>query len=193
MMRRVVKVGGSLLLRDDLLTALPRWIASQQADSETLVIIGGGELIDAIRGLERVHGGDDVDIHWLCVDLLETTFRIVSGWFDWHRVTTPQALRSCITSGFSLQSPTLVSARAFYVRDQVDDPNITVPMDWRTTSDTIAGLLAHLTAADELVLLKSCQVDPTASLDQLVSQGIVDEALPMIQCKIKSIRVEQLT
>jgi aspartokinase-like uncharacterized kinase len=191
MMRRVVKVGGSLLLRDDLLTALPRWLASQ-VDSETLIIVGGGELIDAIRNLDRVHGGDAVETHWLCVDLLDTTFRIVSGWFDWDRITTPQAFQEGITSGFSLPSPTLVSPRAFYTRDQVDGSIITVPLDWRTTTDTIAALLALRTAADELVLLKSCEVDPAASLNQLAAKGIVDEALPTVQFSIGSIRVEQL-
>lgn len=187
-MRRVVKVGGSLLLRDDLREALSRWIADQ-SEAETLVIIGGGELIDAIRNLDRVHGSDPVETHWLCVELLETTFRLFSSWFDWECVRTRESLLAAIRSGFKTESPTLISVSAFYNRDDAVDG---VPLDWRTTSDTIAALLAQRTAAEELVLLKSCPVDPSARIRQLVELGIVDEAFPSIESTIHSIRVETL-
>ncbi len=187
-MRRVVKVGGSLLVREDLRVALPRWIACQ-SKAETLVIVGGGELIDAIRNLDRAHGGDPVEIHWLCVDLLETTFRLFSSWFDWECIRTHPALLAAIKSGFRTDSPTLVSVSAFYDRnDSIDG----IPLDWRTTSDTIAALLAQRTAAEELVLLKSCPIDSSASIQQLADLGIIDEALPCIESTVRSIRVESL-
>ncbi len=133
------------------------------------MIIGGGELIDAIRKLDRVHGGDPVEIHWLCVELLETTFQLFSSWFDWECIRK-RASRCWRQSevGFKTESPTLVSVSAFYDRNDAIDG---VPLDWRTTSDTIAALLAHRTAAEELVLLKSCPIDSSASIQQLAERG----------------------
>ena len=188
-MRRVVKVGGSLLVRDDLRAALPRWIACQ-SKAETLLIVGGGELIDAIRNLDRAHGGDPVEIHWLCVDLLKTTFQLFSFWFDWECIRKRQTLLAAIKSGFRVESPTLVSVSAFYDRNDVVAG---LPPDWRTTTDTIAALLAQRTAAEELVLLKSCPIDASASIQQLADLGIVDEALPLIESTIRTIRVETLS
>lgn len=186
-MRRVVKVGGSLLLRDDLLEAFAGWLADQ-SEAETLVIIGGGELIDAIRKLDGVHGGDPAETHWLCVELLETTFQLFSSWVDWESVRTGELLLEKSRSGFKTETPTLISVRAFYDRSVAIDA---IPLDWRTTTDTIAALLAQQTAADELVLLKSCPIDSSASIQQLADLGIVDETLPLIQSQ--AIRVETLS
>jgi aspartokinase-like uncharacterized kinase len=191
MMRRVIKVGGSLLLRDDLLEVLPRWI-SRQSNAETLVVVGGGELIDAIRHLDEVRCGDPVETHWMCVDLLEPIYRIFSQWFDWPCIATPEALQWGIESGFSVDSPTLVAVSAFYDRACATDHTLDMPLDWRTTTDSIAALLAHRIDAEELVLLKSCDVEPTASLEQLARSGVVDEALPRVPLQATKIRVEKL-
>jgi aspartokinase-like uncharacterized kinase len=191
-MRRIIKVGGSLLLRDDLPVSLPRWIAGQ-TQAETLVIVGGGKLIGAVRQLDRIRAGDPAETHWLCVDLLDATYRIFSQWFDWPCISTPEGFAAANANGFSLRSPTMVAVRAFYDRYEGNlAAEAALPLDWRTTTDTIAALLAHRTAADELVLLKSCDVEPTASIEQLAEQRVVDQALPMIQSRMKSIRVEKL-
>lgn len=188
MKRRIVKVGGSLLVRDDLPEALRGWIASQSA-AETLVIVGGGELIDAIRRLDQIHHHDPAEIHWLCVDLLESTFQLFASWFPWKRVKTRELLLRSIQHGFSIESPTLVSVGTFYNREYAP---IDVPLNWHTTTDTLAALLALETNADEVVLLKSCVVDPKTSTGQLAEQGIIDEALPAIAPRIGNLRVESL-
>lgn len=187
-MRRVLKVGGSLLLRQDLQPALVEWL-DRQSPAETLVIVGGGEVVDAIRRLDRIRPGNPVDIHWLCVDLLETTFSVFASWFDWDCIESPDSLRSRLLAGFSTQHPTLVAVNAFYDRGNA---NAEIPQDWRTTSDTLAALLALRTAADEIVLLKSCPVDPSASIQQLADLGIIDETLSLIESTIPPLRVESL-
>lgn len=191
-MRRVVKVGGSLLLRDDLVKALPRWLAAQ-SEAETLIIVGGGELIDAIRRLDRVRRGDPAETHWMCVELLDATYRVFSQWFEWPRIDTAEAFCTANETGFSTRQPTLVAVRAFYDRSRHTAGHAAVPLDWRTTTDTIAALLAEDIGADELVLLKSCDVDATASVTQLSNRGIVDETLPLLPWQPKKIRIEKLT
>jgi aspartokinase-like uncharacterized kinase len=193
-MRRVVKVGGSLLGRGDLRQSLPRWISSQ-ADSdasETLVIVGGGELIDAIRRWDAVHPGDATETHWLCIDLLDTTSGLLAGWFDWPLLSDRDELQLAIERGFPGGKPIVVAVRAFHQRGLATLDPFGVPLDWRTTSDSLAALLAIQAAADELVLLKSCAIDPQANLDQLAGAGVVDEALPMLAPRLPAVRVEQL-
>jgi len=169
-MRRVLKVGGSLLLRRDLQQALAEWL-DRQSQAETLVIVGGGQLVDAIRSLDRIRPGNPQEIHWLCVDLLETTFRLFASWFDWDRIHSQEALRSRMQDGFSTQTPTLIAVSAFYDRGKA---SADIPQDWRTTSDTLAALLARRTDADEIVLLKSCPVDSSASIQDLADLGFAD-------------------
>lgn len=189
-MRRVVKVGGSLLARPDLNRVLTQWL-DRQAMAETLVVVGGGGLVDAIRELDANRPGDPVETHWLCVDLLGMTFRLMSTWFPWPIITTREQLQHGLSRGFSDHSPTLVAVHSFYRRDQ-DDENKTLPQNWQTTSDAIAALLALRVDADELVILKSCEIAPSLRIDELTARGILDEAMPAIAPSIRKIRVESL-
>lgn len=162
-MRRVIKVGGSLLSRPNLPDSLTRWFA-RQSKAENLVIVGGGELVESIRRLDQLRPSEPVDTHWLCVDLLESTRKIFANWFEWESLTSGRDLRERIRTGFSVDQPTLVAVPSFYHGSTDFD----APLDWRTTSDTIAALLALTAAADELVLLKNCDVDPNSSIAELV-------------------------
>jgi aspartokinase-like uncharacterized kinase len=187
-MRRVVKLGGSLLLRPELLADIHGWLALQ-SQAENLVIVGGGELVDAVRRLDEIRPADPIDTHWQCVDLLQTTFEIAAAWFDWNLIRSAAELDSALQSGLSSQRPTLVAVKSFYDRSS----SIQVPLGWETTSDTIAAILAAVVRADELVLLKSCVVEPDFDLAQLAHAGIVDTALLRMQTEQLSIRVEQLS
>ena len=87
----------------------------------------------------------------------------------------------------------MVAVDAFYSREQDSGQRAPVlPRNWQTTTDAIAAVLALLANADELVILKSCEIDPTLSLDQLAAKGIVDEAFPMIAGAVNAIRLERL-
>ena len=187
-MRRVVKIGGSLLLRQDLPSQLNNWF-SRQRPAENIVIIGGGELIDAIRKLDKLRPGNPVEVHWRCVKLLQTTFQIMCDWFpSWESVRTEEAFQRGVNFGFSSGKPTLIEVSAFYRKG--DESGL--PLDWRTTTDAIAAALAIKSKANEVVLLKSCSVDPGLSVNEMAASGIVDEAMPMVADQIAKLRVEQL-
>lgn len=189
-MRRVVKVGGSLLGRRDLIGALSTWFDAQSA-GETLVVVGGGRLVDAVRDLDAIRPADPVETHWLCVDLLDITFRLLRDWFPWPAAHTEAQLEQGLACGFSLEHPTLVAVKSFYGRDRNGSEPL-LPQDWRTTTDSIAALLARQVSADELVLLKSCDIEGVTDLGQLASAGVLDEAFPTIARHIASIRIERL-
>ncbi|MDG2224518.1 MAG: hypothetical protein P8L85_24265 [Rubripirellula sp.] len=165
---------------------------SQQTPAETLCIVGGGTVIDAIRQLDSIHPADPDMVHWMCVDSLQTTFQLVASWFDWSTIVRPGELQTAMTGGFSTVSPTLLAVSSFYYPAASFLTRITLPHDWRTTTDSIAALLAIETEADELVLLKSCEVDHEFTPQQLAEQGIVDDAFPEIAEGISVIRIERL-
>ena len=115
-MRRVVKVGGSLLLRENLPSESRSWFAAQRP-AENIVIVGGGELINAIRKLDALRESSPAEVHWRCVGLLSTTFQIVCDWFpDWEHVSTAEAFQRGVDFGFCSGKPTLVDVNSFYQR-----------------------------------------------------------------------------
>jgi aspartokinase-like uncharacterized kinase len=155
------------------------------------MVVGGGAVVDAVRHYDALRPGDPGAVHWLCVDLLETTFQLVRSWCDWSTVMSHQQLQQGLVTGFGQDRPTLVAIRSFYGRDVRDLPH-SLPTDWQTTTDSLAALLTIIVGADELVLLKSCEIGLTNSLQQLSQRGVVDQAFPAIAMQIPTVRIEQL-
>lgn len=190
-MRRVVKVGGSLLSRSDLRSELINWFAVQPT-AENLCIIGGGEVIDAMRRLDEIHKIDSDTVHWLCVDLLSTTFQLAASWFDWPAISSEAEFMERSVKGFSTETPTWVNVSSFYRRSDSKEEADPLPHDWRTTTDSIAACLATRVQAEELVLLKSCAVDSGLTFGQMAELGIVDKAFPAIAGQLECVRLETL-
>ena len=208
-MRRVIKIGGSLLLQADLPLRLDRWIANQQP-SETFAIVGGGEMIESVRRLDRLHAMEPSWVHWHCIDLLRTTFEwLASRLNQWNLVRTSDEFRklcgslseaSCLSEASrganclgghvspKDQVPHLIAVDCFY-SPLCPAP---LPLDWSTTTDAIAGWLAIQLKADELVLMKSCEVDGPIDLAQLACQGVVDGALELLQGQLPDVRLVNL-
>ena len=63
-MLRVVKLGGSLLNWPQTPQRLKEWLQRQPA-GKTVLIAGGGGLVDIVRGWDADFGlGDDTSHHW---------------------------------------------------------------------------------------------------------------------------------
>lgn len=197
-MQRVIKIGGSLLGNDMLASKFRSWVDAQQP-ADTIAIVGGGEMIEAIRRLDSVSPFDPATVHWHCVELLRVTFQWIGKQLDgWQLVSTTSDFETLARDGSGLMQPdsqgdaeprqprhALVDVNAFY-RPGDDAP---LPENWTTTTDAIAGWLSILLNADELVLLKSCEVDPTISLAELARQGVVDEAIVGLAEQLPPVRL----
>lgn len=172
---RVVKVGGSLLKWSPLPAALNEWLASQPP-AINILIAGGGPLVDAIRQVSQLQSLSDESAHWLCIDAMSVTSRLLADLLtDFERITEFDDLSHRIAT--STTKPIVFDPNEFLRKHESHQPGHVLPHSWAATSDSIAARLAEVLAADELVLLKS--TDPPASeLRVLTDLGYVDQHFP---------------
>ncbi|MGI8979251.1 MAG: hypothetical protein ACR2FY_08505 [Pirellulaceae bacterium] len=180
---RVVKVGGSLFRHQpeapaketaarELPAALASWMA-RQPPAVHVLIAGGGEFADAVRRADAAHGLGDEAAHWLCVDALSVTARLLGALVHASVVTRPEEIPCSIPSLCIFDPAPFLHA---------SDP---LPHTWAVSSDSIAARIAEHLAASELVLLKSCL--PTTAM-----QGYVDEYFPIAAANMARVRCVNL-
>jgi aspartokinase-like uncharacterized kinase len=189
MIVRVVKLGGSLLDWPSLPSALQDWLANQTAAFNVL-IPGGGALADAIREADQLFSLGQETSHWLCIDVLAVSAKIVAA-------IIPNARH--ISTYDQLQAETAAPGPATIIFDPAEflrhhEPRLAgsgLPRNWTVTSDSIAARLAQVLPADELVLLKSCD-PPATSLSDLAIAGYVDAHLPKMEPGRTALRLVNL-
>lgn len=196
-MLRVVKVGGSLLDWPPLARVLPRWLAYQPPAKHVLVC-GGGGWCDAVRQAQQQFALAEEAMHWLCVDLLAVTAKLLTQILhlpppetDWRRVAKSDGPPRPAASPVVVFDP-----RSFLLQDEARLPGTALPHDWNATSDSIAARLAEVLGADELVLLKSAD-PPSVDVKEMAAAGYVDQhfvrALPCgLPLRIVNLRAERL-
>jgi len=172
----VVKIGGSLLLRPDLGTAIEDWLVDRFPTTQVNLIVGGGAIINAFRQLDAIHSLDPVELHWQCVAALRHTSEIVARLIPKCSVIDSAESFNSHRQSVTMQVRYVIIPDTFYHRTSGD----CLPCDWTTTSDSIAALLANKISADRLVLLKSCDIPQNIDLYEAGRLGIVDSVLPTI-------------
>ncbi|MGQ3674991.1 amino acid kinase family protein [Xanthobacter sp. TB0139] len=163
----VVKIGGSLTL-DPL---LPEWLAllGTAGRGRVAIVPGGGGFADEARRVQAHCRVDDVSAHNMAVLAM---------------AQTGMALRA--------QCPALKTASNWReLRDIVrgGETGIWLPFDllqerhgaltsWDVTSDSLAAHLAWILCAEQLVVVKSCPIDPGWSITDMSANGILDRSFP---------------
>ena len=183
----IVKIGGSLFELPGLAQRLLKWLEGQPSGWHVFVA-GGGELAEAIRRADELHGLGEEASHWLCVDVLSVTARFLATILDdLPYVATfddlTELLQSSETPGAVVFNP-----REFLHAHEAEMPGEALPRDWSATSDSIAARLAVCVAADELVLFKSVGPPPAESFHELAEQGYVDGFFPIVGRGVPSVR-----
>jgi 5-(aminomethyl)-3-furanmethanol phosphate kinase len=179
---RVVKVGGSLFDWPQLPERLAAWIAAQ-SPGRNVLIAGGGSLADAVRQFDaRFKIGDEAS-HWLCVDLLDITARML------HRLILNARL--CDSLDDCPSNDLLVFAPAKFLREC--EPRLAgckLPHSWRVTSDSIAARIAEACHADELVLLKSALPKEGSRSTEFVDAHFAQAVSRLPQVRLVNLRSE---
>lgn len=180
-MLRVIKVGGSLLDWPELTLALHHWL-EQQTLAINVLICGGGQLADCIREADQRFALGDQRAHWLAVDCMTITARLLSQACRFESVLNRYDDVLAIRDSQVPQSIVL-DVRDFLLNVEPTLPGTPLPHDWTATSDSIAARLAETLPADELVLLKSTDV-PSTSLAELATAGYIDRHFPLAATQI---------
>ena len=159
----VVKIGGSLCA-DPL---LPEWLdlLVQLGGGRVTVVCGGGSFADEVRRVQAHWQFNDLAAHNMAVlAMAQTAYQLhalnPALQLTARKTEIPQLLR---------QGKTALWLPLELRRDRPDGRT-----GWDATSDTIALDLAKHLNAEQLVLVKSCTIDPQMTLGELGEAGVVD-------------------
>jgi aspartokinase-like uncharacterized kinase len=177
----VAKVGGSLLDSVQTRGRLESWLTSR-ASVKIIFVVGGGKRVDRVRDWERRHSLKTSESHWHAIEMMQLNALRVASWFpSWVWMDDFWDL----ASGGPAQR--IIFAPKHWLTT-LDDP---LPESWDVTSDSIAARLALDLEADELILLKSADPPPGATMQNLADVGYVDRFFPQV-IKNRSVRLVNL-
>ena len=165
----VIKLGGSLLDLSDIASRLEhRWGSWGR---RPLLVAGGGEAADLVRLWDRRFQLGEQSAHWLALDSLELTARLVERL--WPRSLV--ASLDQVEPAWKLGRIPIICPREWFERASLAGL-AAPPQTWDTTTDTIAAWVAGLSQAEECWLCKS--VSAPCSLQAATEGGLVDSHFP---------------
>jgi aspartokinase-like uncharacterized kinase len=176
----IVKVGGSLYDLPDLGPRLDRWLR-QQTGEQIILIPGGGDTADAVRGFHRTHGIDEECCHWLALRALSLNAHFLEGLLALasgrRAAEVVEDLSECSAAWEAGRTPVL-DLHAFALADE-GRPGC-LPYRWTVTSDALAARVAAVAGARRLVLLKSVAIPASMDWNEAGKQGYVDAAFASV-------------
>ncbi|MEQ1637694.1 MAG: uridylate kinase [Methylococcales bacterium] len=161
---KVIKLGGSLLKNASLLACLTRIVANPEP---SIIVTGGGAFADQVRLSQQQWQFNDTAAHHMAILAMQQMALLVNALQpDWpllQPLTDLQQWQDKNRIGLWFPDLKLLNEYA-------------IPATWQITSDSLAAWLAGVVGATELIIVKAAQFSATASLAELVSQGILDQA-----------------
>jgi aspartokinase-like uncharacterized kinase len=162
----VIKIGGSLC-GDPV---LPQWLdlLTQLGGGRVTVVCGGGPFADEVRRVQAQWKFNDLAAHNMAVlAMAQTAYQLHAMNPALQLVSRKSDIPALLQRGKTALWLPLEMRR--------DKPDTRT--HWDATSDTIALDLAKYLNAEQLVLVKSCAIDPALTLQQLGATGVVDRHL----------------
>jgi 5-(aminomethyl)-3-furanmethanol phosphate kinase len=194
-----------------VLSRLRGWLA-RQLPADTILVVGGGALVEAIRAAHALHPLPERTAHWLCVRAMALQADMMLAHLsEAERLVSVAELReehiaehsgkktndstfgshSELRDGLSSQLLMILDPWHFLYEEEPRLAEYSLPESWDVTSDSIAARLAELTQADELVLLKSA-LPMQNTMAELAENGYVDPFFPTAARKLAQIRFVNL-
>ena len=135
--KHVVKIGGSLF---------PEYaveLAKQLENTDSLIILGGGEFANLIRRYDSEMKFSDEANHWTAIDCMEIIAKLVNDKVDSSRLAyTIDEARKISDEGFT---PIFVVSEFLKAEDPFE-------CSWDVTSDSIAAYVANLLNANLFIV-----------------------------------------
>lgn len=155
----VVKLGGSLLSA----RVLPACLA-KLADypGRVFIVPGGGVFADQVRAAQRQWEFDDTAAHRMAILAMQQM-----AWL-FHSLRPDFVVFEKVADAGDCAKEAIWSP----CLQELEQAGIAA--SWDITSDSLAAWLAGQVAANELVLVKSCPIEPETPLARLQQQGIID-------------------
>jgi len=165
----IVKLGGSLLGRPGWPDAIATLVAELRP---TLVVVGGGRVVDGLRAIDAAGRQPAALMHELAIDCLSLTARLLAD-----AIGLPVVRGADATTG--------VLDAAAWLRDE--EAAALLPAGWHVTSDSIAAVVARVTAR-RLVLAKSTPPPiGGGDLAALAAAGWIDDHFPTAAAAVTGI------
>lgn len=181
---RIIKLGGSLLDLPDVRPRFEAWLA-QQEETCNFVIVGGGKVVDAIRGYDEIHALAATTAHSLAIGAMGLSAELFAQLMPKLLLVRDQTdPRSIAYNGRTV----IFEIRQFLERLEPKLPGRRLPENWAASSDSIAARIAYVVSAAELVLLKSCDLPEAAALKDLAASNHVDAHFPEAVSGIPCVR-----
>ena len=159
----IVKLGGSLS-RDARLT---EWLdmLAEFGGGRVAIVPGGAAFADTVRQSQAHWGFDDLAAHNMAVLAMGQTALMLHALEPRLMLATQdEQIRQTLHSGRAALWMPLTLLR--------DAPDALT--SWEVTSDSLALWLARRLNAERLVVVKSCELDPTTSVAELGASGVLD-------------------
>jgi aspartokinase-like uncharacterized kinase len=164
----VIKLGGSMLGS----AALPHWLSllARHGNGKVVIVPGGSVFADAVRQAQGLSGTNDGLAHELALLAMDQFGLLLAG-MQPGLVTAASELE---IAERGWQHQTVV-----WLPSQMVLADSSVEQSWRVTSDSLSAWLANKLAADQLLLIKSVDLNPyqqnqLALARTLLDDGVVD-------------------
>lgn len=163
----VVKIGGSLAGSGRLPVILALLAG---ADRRIAVVPGGGVFAEAVRSAQRDQGFSDAVAHRMALLAMHQMAEL-------YCELEPRACQAETVEAF--YQAWEANRLPVWLPLALAGADASLPEDWTLTSDALAAWLAARLGGD-IVLVKSCDVDPAAAAANLARDGVVDQAFPRL-------------
>ena len=160
----VIKLGGSLTASTALTNCFNK-INNHYSNKQVIVVPGGGAFADQVRSAQQQWLFDDLTAHHMAILAMQQMallFKALQP--DWRLFSSAAEIKNAKQSVL-IWSP---------LPSELDDAG--VEAGWNITSDSLAAWIAKQTGATELILVKSADIAPKSTIQDLQHQGVIDTA-----------------
>jgi len=160
----IVKLGGSLCADP----VLPQWLdlLAQLGGGRVTLVGGGGSFADEVRRLQS---------HWKFNDLAAHNMAVLAMAQTAYQLNAMNPALQLASSRSDIRRVLHKGQTALWLPFELQREQPDTQTNWEVTSDSLALDLARRLNAERLVVIKSCRVEPKATLAQLSEEGIVDK------------------